>query len=140
MLRPTAHRRVVLAVLFVASTLVLYAALRSGVDVGDERAPRLERNAIPPDLRLENLPDRVGVASADGTLAGYVDKHLLLAVTRDLTVPDGYDIRGPFPVYDEQGEIIGTYHHDLGFEGLDDEAPGAGHSPVTTTSGGSRPP
>lgn len=124
----------------IAAIVGLGAAFHAGSSRGGDAASSVDSTDLPSELRLENLPDRIGVTSADGQQVGYVDKHLLLALTRGLPVPDGYDVRGPFPVYDEAGKEIGTYDHDSGYRASDDEDPDPGRAPVTTTTHGGPSP
>ena len=116
------------------AAVVVVAAAGAGVAVATAPSgnPQIEQH-LPAGAQLDNLPDRVGVAGPDGTLAGYVDRDLLLALTRDLPLPQGVSPNGPFPVYDEDGKVIGSYQHDTGFTPAGQPAPD-GPGPMTPTT------
>lgn len=110
----------------VLAAAVTVAGLGMGASIAAGGSSSIE-DQIPEHLRLENLPERVTVADADGNVAGYVDRDQLLSATR--SDPDSRVDDRPLPVYDADGRQVGSWHLNLGFV-ASGETPD--RSPVTT--------
>lgn len=119
-----------------AVTAAGFAAGATMADAGPTGSSPVD-SSLPEHLRLENLPEMVSVTGPDGEVAGYVDRDLLLAKTRDLPLPEGVAVDGPFPVFDDDGNRIGRWHHDTGFTATGEAG---GSKGPTTTAVYSEPP